>query len=192
MAGNGCRRVARVLLVDDKEPFLRYWQRQLRELTIESSSARSIDQALEVARARTHQLAIVDLFLEETQESGLVLIEKLRALDDSMAIMLVSADLPERHALYAMHIGALWALPKPFEWSEVIAVAEGMKPPLPSLEEHATDFDTRSRTTLERTLQATSGNQTRAAERLQIPRNTLRRKCEKLGINAWRPPEDVD
>ena len=182
------RRVEQVLLVDDYEMIVKYWRRELNKLGAASSHARTADEALPLARATSPQLAVVDLFLGE--RSGLDVVEQLIEFDPTLTVVLVSADLPERHAVYAMHIGARWACAKPFAWPHLIALAEGHRPSRPALTDVALDFDTRTRQIIQRSLAAAWGNKTHAAERLAIHRTSLCRKCDKLGVRMAVPDLD--
>jgi DNA-binding NtrC family response regulator len=137
-------------------------------------------------RSSEHQLAVVDLFLGA--EHGLDVIEALLRLERTLPIVLVSADLPTKDAVYAMHLGARWACEKPVDWEPVLAIGRGEPPPLPPVGEPPLDYLTRLRLALERALEMSWGNQTQAAERLGMQITTFRRRCEKLGIELpWRP-----
>jgi two-component system, response regulator RegA len=178
--------VQRVLLVDDKDLQLRAWSREMAKRGLERSVAENRAQALAAARMHDHQLAVVDLFLGS--ENGLNIIEALLKLDRTLPVVLVSADLPTKDAVYAMHAGAQWACEKPVDWNTVLAIAEGQPPPLPSHEVPPPDYDDRLKMALERALEMSFGNQSEAAQRLRMHRTTFRRRCEKLGIRLpWRP-----
>ena len=186
MRGESARQVRRVLLVDDYELQLKYWQRDLERLGIESTAVTRRSHALAAARTSEYQLSVIDLSLGLDVDgyggSGLNVIEDLLKIDPTINPILVSADLPKQHAVYAMRSGALWATNKPLDWREAIALAEGRKPRMPTLDEQALDYDTQVKGILERALDAEQGNKTRTAARLGLRRESLRRKLDKAGV----------
>lgn len=178
--------VQRVLLIDDQDLQLRSWKREMARRRLQFSAASNRAQASKAAQEQKHQLAIVDLFLGP--ENGLSIVESLRAIDPSLTIVLVSADLTVRFAVEAMRKGADWACNKPVEWDTAIGIANGLPPPPPELDRHALDYDSNLKAVLEAALQAEWGNQTRAAKRLRMQVTSFRRRCIKYGIKLpWKP-----
>ncbi|TWI10612.1 response regulator transcription factor [Aerolutibacter ruishenii] len=173
------------LLVDDDALYLRTLQRSLARRGIEADTALDIDSALALARAAPPDFAVLDLKL--AQESGLALIEPLRALRPDMRILLLTGYASVATAVEAIKRGADDYLPKPATLTAILralalapdevadeAVDEaGAAPdtmtPLSRLEwEH-----------IQQALNDTGGNVSATARLLGMHRRSLQRKLAK-------------
>ena len=99
------------LLVDDDPLYLRTLQRSLARRGIETATAHDVPSALQLAQQLPPAFALIDLKLGS--ESGLNLIQPLRALRQDMRILLVTGYASIATAVEAIKLGADDYLPKP-------------------------------------------------------------------------------
>src|SRR5256712_135148 len=76
--------------------------------------------ALDVVRSRQVDLVLLDIRLPEMD--GIEVLERLKAIDEAMEVILVTAVKTVRTAVAAMKLGAFDYLTKPFEDDELLAV----------------------------------------------------------------------
>lgn len=177
------------LLVDDNLLYLTTLQRSLQKRGFGTVVAQRIDTALELARLHQPAFALVDLRLGE--ESGLDLIEPLKAVRADMRILLVTGYASIATAVEAIKRGAHHYLMKPATADAIIRAlfeerAEGVEPestmiPLARVEwEH-----------IQQALAETGGNISAAARLLGTHRRSLQRKLARRP-GPERPDTDVD
>src|SRR5438477_5341977 len=77
-------------------------------------------RALEIVRANHVDVVLLDIRLPEMD--GIEVLERLKALDDSLEVILVSAVKTVRTAVAAMKLGAFDYLTKPFEDEELLSL----------------------------------------------------------------------
>lgn len=170
------------LLVDDDALYLRTLQRSFARRGIETETAMDIDSALALARATPPDFAVLDLKL--AHESGLALIEPLRALHPDMRILLLTGYASVATAVEAIKRGADDYLPKPATLAAILRaldlarddepaegpdVAPDTMTPLHRLEwEH-----------IQQALNDTGGNVSATARLLGMHRRSLQRKLAK-------------
>ena len=171
-------RFVTALLIDDDELYLRTLQRSLARRGFEVQIASTGAEALALARARPPDFTLIDLRLAE--QSGLALIEPLRALRDDMCILLVTGYASVATAVEAIKRGADNYLLKPVTVDAILrALADE---PLPPLEIEPTTMTPLSRLEWEHIQQAlneTQGNISAAARLLGMHRRSLQRKLAK-------------
>lgn len=172
------------LLVDDEPLFVRTLQRSLERKGIESLTAGTAAQALETARGREFDFALVDLKIG--RDSGLKLIGPLRALRPRMRIVMMTGYASVATAVEAIKAGADDYLLKPVNVEAILhAIAEE---PREESRDAAEDDDLMiplSRIEwehIQQALKATDGNISAAARLLGMHRRSLQRKLAK------RPP----
>lgn len=170
------------LLIDDDALYLRTLQRSLARRGIDTVTATDAASALALAAAAPPDFALVDLKLGA--DSGLNLIQPLRALRPDMRILLVTGYASVATAVEAIKRGADDYLPKPatlamilraLELETVTADNDHVLPapetmtPLQRLEwEH-----------IQQALSETDGNISAAARLLGMHRRSLQRKLGK-------------
>ena len=165
------------LLVDDDPVFLRTLQRSLARREIEAQIALTAAEALESAQRHRPDFAVLDLRLRG--DSGLDLIQPLKAIREDMRILLLTGYASIATAVEAMKRGADNYLLKPatvdmilralVEESEPMAEAQSTMTPLSRLEwEH-----------INQALKETEGNISAAARLLGMHRRSLQRKLAK-------------
>ncbi len=170
------------LLVDDDELYLRTLQRSLARKGLETVTASDIASALLLARQQPPAYALIDLKLGA--ESGLSLIQPLRALREDMRILLVTGYASIATAVEAIKLGADDYLPKPATVPMILrALGEEDDGPADDGELEPPDAMTPiSRLQWEHIQQAmheTGGNVSAAARLLGMHRRSLQRKLAK-------------
>ncbi|MCW4455022.1 response regulator transcription factor [Flavobacterium sp. MXW15] len=170
------------LLVDDDPLYLRTLQRSLARRGIETATATDIASALRQAGAAPPAFALIDLKLGA--DSGLSLIQPLRALRADMRILLVTGYASIATAVEAIKLGADDYLPKPATVSMILrALGEDDEAPDDPEELEPPDAMTPiSRLQWEHIQQAlheTGGNVSAAARLLGMHRRSLQRKLSK-------------
>ncbi|WP_454831495.1 response regulator transcription factor [Pseudoxanthomonas wuyuanensis] len=166
------------LLIDDDELYARTLQRSLARKGIETAVALDAASALAQARTDPPDFALVDLKLGE--DSGLGLIQPLRALRADMRILLVTGYASVATAVESIKRGADDYLPKPASTSMILRAlgletsaaqeeSDDTMTPLHRLEwEH-----------IQQALAETDGNISAAARLLGMHRRSLQRKLAK-------------
>ncbi len=108
-----------VLVVDD-DPGLRESFRLILEDEYEVLDAASGPQALDSLRRAAVDLVLLDVRLPEMD--GIQVLEQIKAVDEQVEVILVTAVKTVRTAVAAMKLGALDYLTKPFDEDELLAV----------------------------------------------------------------------
>ncbi len=169
------RRVRSVLVVDDDRLLLNAIERDLGHRGLTVFPVESPDQALEVARVRKPDCAIVDLRIGDA--SGLELLQALKRELPELMVLVMSGHGEVASAVDAFHGGAVDFLQKPLGGRELVVAMERARergrgqvsPTLAQAEhEHIT-----------RVLAECGGNISEAARRLGIHRRSLQRKLQK-------------
>lgn len=167
----------RGLLVDDDALFLSTLQRSLRRRNIEAVTACNVEAALAAARASPPDFALIDLKIGK--ESGLRLIEPLKAIRAGTRIVMMTGYASVATAVEAIKAGADDYLLKPVSTDGILRAltdeASADAPvtdrmiPLGRLEwEH-----------IHQALRTTDGNLSAAARILGVHRRSLQRKLAK-------------
>ncbi len=113
-------RVRPVILVVDDDPGLRESFRVILEDEYEVLDVPDGLQALELIRTCPVDLVLLDIRLPGL--NGIEVLERIKALDDSLEVVLVTAVTTVRTAVEAMKRGAFDYLTKPFDEDEVLSV----------------------------------------------------------------------
>lgn len=179
------------LLVDDDPLYLRTLQRTLARRGLETLTADSGAAALALATATPPDYALIDLKLGD--ESGLALIQPLRAIRADMRILLVTGYASIATAVEAIKLGADDYLPKP---ATVQMILRALSLEADSAEDDdATELPDAmtplSRLQWEHIQQAmheTGGNVSAAARLLGMHRRSLQRKLAKRPSPQREPP----
>ena len=169
------------LLVDDDELYARTLQRSLARKGIETEIA--LDAASALARAREYlpDFALVDLKLGS--DSGLTLIEPLRALRADMQILLVTGYASVATAVESIKLGACHYLTKPSNTDDIeAAFARVSGDPGADIATRTTSIKTLEWEHIHRVLVETDFNISESARRLGMHRRTLARKLEKRPV----------
>ena len=108
-----------VLIVDD-DPGLRESFRLILEDGYELVEAADGRQALDIVRNREVDLVLLDIRLPEMD--GIEVLERIKAMDEQVEVVLVTAVKTVRTAVAAMKLGAFDYLTKPFEEDDLHSV----------------------------------------------------------------------
>src|SRR5918994_2995265 len=111
-----------VVLVVDDDAGLRESFRLILEDDYEVIDAADGPQALELVRTTNVDLVLLDIRLPDMY--GIEVLERLKALDEQLEVVLVTAVKTVRTAVAAMKLGAFDYLTKPFEEDELISVVQ--------------------------------------------------------------------
>ncbi|MFH1138948.1 MAG: HD domain-containing phosphohydrolase [Pseudomonadota bacterium] len=115
-----------VLIVDDEDAVCRLLKRILQKGGYSCATASNAKEAREVLAGSTFQLMLCDINMPG--ESGLSLVEKVRADHPDIAVIMVTAVEDHRVAQHAINLGVYGYLIKPFEINEIlINVASAMR-----------------------------------------------------------------
>lgn len=169
------------LLVDDDELYARTLQRSLARRDIDTVIALDAASALALAREHLPDFALVDLKL--SADSGLALIEPLRALHADMRILLVTGYASVATAVESIKRGADDYLPKPATVPTILR-ALGLDVPAtpgdaPSADDTMTPLSRLEWEHIQQALAETDGNISAAARLLGMHRRSLQRKLAK-------------
>jgi DNA-binding NtrC family response regulator len=114
------RTIRPAILVVDDDPGLRESFRLILEDEYEVLDVPDGAQALDIVRSCQVDLVLLDIRLPGMD--GLEVLERIKALDEQLDVILVTAVKTVRTAVSAMKLGALDYLTKPFDEEEVLAV----------------------------------------------------------------------
>jgi len=171
------RTFASGLLIDDDELYLRTLQRSLARRGFEIDIAMTSADALKRARERAPDFALIDLRLRE--QSGLELIQPLRACRDDMCILLVTGYASVATAVEAIKRGADNYLPKPVSVDAILRALAGQPSSLAESEPTMTRLSRLEWEHIQQALNETRGNISAAARLLGMHRRSLQRKLAK-------------
>jgi DNA-binding NtrC family response regulator len=107
-----------VILVVDDDPGVRESFRLILEDHYDVLDVPDGPQALDTVRAAQVDLVLLDIRLPEMD--GIEVLERMKAIDDGMEVILVTAVKTVRTAVAAMKLGAFDYLTKPFEEDELL------------------------------------------------------------------------
>ncbi len=111
-----------LLIVDDDTVFCGVLAKAMTKRGFQVTCAHSIEDALRLCESAVAEYAIVDLKL--SNESGLVLVEKLKALDQGTRIVMLTGYASIATAVEAIKLGATHYLAKPVDADEIMAAFE--------------------------------------------------------------------
>lgn len=170
-----------VLVVDDDAPLRDRLARAFADRGLEVLEAADHDEAIEVARTRSIDRAVVDLRMPGI--GGLGVVEGLRALRPEMLIVVVTGYGSIATAVEAMRLGAHDYLTKPANADQILAAFDAdpnAESPEPTYE--VPSLAKLEREHIERVLQECNGNISKAARTLGMHRRTLQYKLAKFPV----------
>lgn len=166
-----------LLVVDDDEAFRMAIGQAIERRGFSVSLAGSMGPALDLAREKIFEYALVDVRMPG--ESGIELVKALRAIDDGTRIVVLTGYGTIANAVEAMRAGAFDYLTKPVNAAVCVRSLLGIAAPetssqdVPSLDRVEWEY-------LNRVLADCGGNVSEAARRLRMHRRSLQRKMGKL------------
>ena len=168
------------LVVDDDQVFRDRLCRALNQRNWDASGTGDGEGALAIARERSPDLVLVDLRMPGI--GGLDLVPLLRALDSSMAIIVLTGYGSIPTAISAMKRGADHYMSKPADAEQVLAAYESLqsKPDQPpDVPETVPSLARVEWEHMQRVIADCGGNISQAARLLGIHRRSLQRKLSK-------------
>src|SRR5438270_149414 len=118
--GDGSRALRPVILVVDDEPGLRESFRLILDDDYEVVDVPDGPAALDVLRSAQVDLVLLDIRLPGMD--GIEVLERIKAMDEQVEVVLVTAVKTVRTAVAAMKLGAFDYLTKPFEEDDLLSV----------------------------------------------------------------------
>lgn len=173
-ADNG---VPTLLVVDDDQAFRTAIGEAIERRGFSVCLAEGIRSALDLAREKVFEYALVDVRMPGG--SGIELVRALRAIDEGTRIVVLTGYGTIANAVEAMRAGAFDYLTKPVNAAVCVrsllgvAAPEGSSQDVPSLDRVEWEY-------LNRVLADCGGNVSEAARRLRMHRRSLQRKIGKL------------
>jgi two-component system, NtrC family, response regulator len=119
--GDGSRGLRPVILVVDDEPGLRESFHLILDDDYEVIDVPDGPSALQVVRSSQVDLVLLDIRLPGMD--GIEVLERIKAIDEGVEVVLVTAVRTVRTAVAAMKLGAFDYLTKPFEEDELLSLA---------------------------------------------------------------------
>lgn len=173
---------ARILLVDDDETFLQVLARALRRRGHEVFCATHPEQALALAERARPAYAVVDLKIG--RESGLDCLPRLKALDPSMRLLILTGYSSIATAVSAIKLGADDYACKPLDADEILALLTGSaaRPAETAPPDNPLSVERLEWEHIQRVLQDNGGNISATARSLGMHRRTLQRKLAKRPV----------
>lgn len=176
--------MARVLLVDDDEDFLRMLARALARRELEVVTASGPEEARHRLDEACADFAVVDLKLG--QVSGLTLVQELKARCPAMNIVMLTGYASIATAVEAVKLGAVNYLAKPATVDEILVAlykSEGEAAPLME-DPKPLSVDRLEWEHIQRVLAEHEGNISATARALNMHRRTLQRKLGKRPVRS--------
>jgi two-component system, response regulator RegA len=169
-----------VLVVDDDEVFRSRLCRALMQRSWEAVGAANGEEALALARERSPDLVLLDLRMPGA--GGLDLLPQLRALDSSMAVIVLTGYGSIPTAISALKRGADHYMSKPADADQVLSAFESLRAAPtegPSVPASVPSLARVEWEHMQRVIADCGGNISQAARLLGIHRRSLQRKLEK-------------
>lgn len=170
-----------LLLVDDDHTYCRVMAASLRKRQLNVLVAHDVPQALQLVGDIPPKYAMVDLNMPGN--SGLVLVEKLHAIDPKLHIVVVTGYASISTAVDAIKLGAQHYLTKPADADEILTALE-LKHINANRPVVAQPFSPRRLEWehIQKVLHQCDGNISEAARLLSMHRRTLQRKLQKKPV----------
>lgn len=170
-----------VLLVDDDAVFCQVLSLALTKRGFVVSVAHHVDEALSLAQRDPPEYAVVDLKMPGP--SGLVLVEKLKALDGSTRIVVLTGYASIATAVEAIKLGAIHYLTKPAHVDEIVQAFYNMEGDATTpVAEVPLSIDRLEWEHIQKVLLESQSNISATARRLGMHRRTLQRKLQKRPV----------
>jgi two-component system response regulator RegA len=172
------RIVANILVVEDDTAFRRILVNAFRERGYDAEGVADASAAIRAAEQDSPEMAVVDLRLPD--ESGLEVVRRLKAIDPSTAIVVLTGYGSIATALESVRLGATHYLTKPTDADRILAAFQhglasrprDLKTEPPSLARVEWEH-------LNRVLTDCDGNISEAARQLGMHRRSFQRKLSK-------------
>ncbi len=173
--------VPTILVVEDDDAFRRVLVSALCNRGYDARGVPDAASAMAAARGESPQMAVVDLRLPDGD--GLKVVRELKAIDESIAIVVLTGYGSIATALESIRLGALHYLTKPTDADRILAAFDrGLAARPRDLPTSPPSLARVEWEHLQRVLTDCGGNVSEAARQLRMHRRSLQRKLSK------RPP----
>ncbi len=170
-----------ILVVEDDPVFAGALATALRRRGYRVDTASEAKRAIALAVAEIPDAAVLDLKLGEN--SGLALIQPLKALNPTMQIVLLTGYASIATAVEAIKLGATHYLPKPADTDEILAALGRVVGDIEvALPEEPMSVDRLEWEHIQKVLTEHDGNISATARALKMHRRTLQRKLMKRPV----------
>lgn len=170
-----------ILIVDDDHVLRTRLARALRDRGLDVREAQNAEEGLARAREDSPELALVDLRMPGA--SGLELVAKLKEIDPTTEVVVLTGYGSIATAVEAVRTGAIHYLTKPADADEILAAFDRTdRRPAASVEYAVPSLARVEWEHIQRVLTDCGGNVSQAARLLGIHRRSLQRKLSKLPV----------
>lgn len=170
-----------LLLVDDDATFRAVLARALEKRGFAVSCAENVDIASALAADNPPEYAVVDLKMPGA--SGLVLVQRLKALDAETRIVVLTGYASIATAVEAIKLGATHYLPKPADADEIVAaLMRSTGDAHFVVNDNPLSVDRLEWEHIQKVLSEQAGNISATARALHMHRRTLQRKLGKRPV----------
>ena len=166
-----------LLLVDDDGVYRERLAKAITARGYEVRTAADAEAAVALAEAESPELAVLDLRMPG--ESGLDLLRRLKAIDPTTKILMLTGYGSITTALEAVRLGAVHYLTKPVDVDEILAAFEREGAPAEPLDTETPSLARVEWEHIQRVLNDCEGNLSEAARRLGMHRRSLQRKADR-------------
>ena len=166
-----------LLLVDDDGVYRERLAKAITARGYEVRTAADAEAAVALAEAESPELAVLDLRMPG--ESGLDLLRRLKAIDPTTKILMLTGYGSIATALEAVRLGAVHYLTKPVDVDEILAAFDRDGAPAETLDTETPSLARVEWEHLQRVLNDCEGNLSEAARRLGMHRRSLQRKANR-------------
>jgi len=170
-----------LLLVDDDPVFCQVLEQALARRGFKVFIAQELTSGIKLAKECTPEYAIIDLRIGK--DSGLVLVEQLKSLDENTRIVILTGYASIATAVEAIKLGATHYLTKPANADEIVAALNretgdpDVEPATQPISVKRLEWEH-----LQKVLMENDGNISAAARALGMHRRTLQRKLQKRPV----------
>ena len=166
-----------LLLVDDDAVYRERLAKAMTARGYEVRTAADAEAAVALAEADSPELAVLDLRMPG--ESGLELLRRLKAIDPTTKILMLTGYGSIATALEAVRLGAVHYLTKPVDVDEILAAFDRDGATTEVLDTETPSLARVEWEHLQRVLNDCEGNLSEAARRLGMHRRSLQRKADR-------------
>jgi two-component system, response regulator RegA len=171
-----------LLVVDDDTVFCNVLAKAMTKRGFDTVCAQTIKTALEQAEILTPEYAIIDLKLAD--ESGLLLVEKIKELDPGTRIVVLTGYASIATAVEAIKLGATHYLAKPVDADDIMAAFERTNGDTDTpISAHPLSVERLEWEYIHRILAENDNNISVTARMLNMHRRTLQRKLSKKPVH---------
>jgi len=115
----------KVLLVDDEKDFLDIMAERMEVRGMDVTTATSAEDALKMVQTESYDAVIIDFLMPEMD--GFTALKKFKASRADLAVILLTANVPDEKCLEAIQLGAMDVIEKPADINRLAQKIEEAK-----------------------------------------------------------------